>query len=151
MCLYFYIPQYYNLVGGYIIKQLPWGPGITRPMHAPELDQVYRSWWELQANASQEEPVLGLFHLFYLNDSRTLRVPPCKFWQSWRRYLYILIIVSKFEVWKGRNLASLRHCVGLSWLTECLTETFRLTDRDKALKIGTVPAKTGRMVSLTGW
>ena len=24
------------------IKQLPRGPGITRPLHAPELDQVYR-------------------------------------------------------------------------------------------------------------
>jgi len=45
----------------------------------------------------------------------------------------------------GRHLASLRHCVGLSWLAECLTGTFWLTDRDKALKTGTVPAETGRM------
>jgi len=29
--------------GGHTIKQLPWGPGITRPLHAPERDQVYRS------------------------------------------------------------------------------------------------------------
>jgi len=40
----------------------------------------------------------------------------------------------------GWHLASLRHCVGLSCLTECLTGTFWLTDRDKALKTGTVPA-----------
>jgi len=48
----------------------------------------------------------------------------------------------------GRHLASLRHCVGLSWLTECLTGTFWLTDRDKAVKTGIVPAKKGRMVYL---
>jgi len=48
----------------------------------------------------------------------------------------------------GRHLASLRHCVGLSWLTEWLTGTFWLTGRDKTLKTGTVPAKTGRMVCL---
>jgi len=60
---------------GHTIKQLPWGPGITRPLHAPELDQVYRSWWKLQASASQQESVLGLFHLFCLNGSRTLRGP----------------------------------------------------------------------------
>jgi len=36
--------------------------------------------------------------------------------------------------------------VGLSWLTECLTGTFWLTDRDKALKTGTILAKTRRMV-----
>ena len=40
---------------GHAIKQLPRGPGITRP--------------------SQQEPVLGLFHLFYRNGSRTLRGP----------------------------------------------------------------------------
>jgi len=57
------------------IKQLPRCPGITRPLHAPELDQVCRSWWKLQASASQQEPVLGLFHLFYLNGSRTSRGP----------------------------------------------------------------------------
>jgi len=51
-------------------------------------------------------------------------------------------------VWKGRHLATLRHCVGLSWLTECLPGTFWLTDRDKALETGSAPAKTGRMVSL---
>ena len=28
---------------GHTIKQLPRDPGITRPLHAPELDQVYRS------------------------------------------------------------------------------------------------------------
>jgi len=39
----------------------------------------------------------------------------------------------------GRHLASLRHCVGLSWLTECLTGTFWLTDRDA----GTKPLKPG--------
>jgi len=48
----------------------------------------------------------------------------------------------------GRHLASLRHCVGLSWLTECPTGTIWLTDRDKALKTGTVPAKTGSIVRL---
>jgi len=53
---------------GHTIKQLPRGPGITRPLHAPELDQVYISWWKLQASASQQELVLGLFHLFYRND-----------------------------------------------------------------------------------
>jgi len=56
---------------GHTIKQLPWGLGITRLLHASELDQVYRSWCKLQASASQQEPVLGLFHL---NVSRTLRV-----------------------------------------------------------------------------
>jgi len=30
----------------------------------------------------------------------------------------------------GRHFASLCHCVRLSWLTECLTGTFWLTDRD---------------------
>jgi len=39
----------------------------------------------------------------------------------------------------GWHLASLRHCVGLSWLTECLTGTFWLTDRDA----GTKPLKPG--------
>ena len=57
---------------GHTIKQLPWGPSITRLLHAPELDQVYRSWWKLQASVSQQEPVLGLC---YLNGSWTLREP----------------------------------------------------------------------------
>jgi len=39
----------------------------------------------------------------------------------------------------GRHLASLRHCAGLSWLIECLTGTFWLTDRDA----GTKPSKPG--------
>jgi len=39
----------------------------------------------------------------------------------------------------GRNLASLRHFVGLSWLTEFLTGTFWLTDRDTEAK----PLKPG--------
>jgi len=60
---------------GHIIKQLHRGPGITRLLHAPELDQVCRWWWQFQASASQQEPVLGLFHRFYLNGSRTLRGP----------------------------------------------------------------------------
>jgi len=60
---------------GYAIKQLLRGTGITRPLHTPEQDQVYRSWWKLQASAFQQETVLGLFHLFYLNGSRTLRGP----------------------------------------------------------------------------
>jgi len=34
----------------------------------------------------------------------------------------------------GRHLASLRHCVGLSWLTECLTETFLFPNRDARTK-----------------
>jgi len=34
----------------------------------------------------------------------------------------------------GWHLASLRHCVGLSGLTECLTGTFLLTDRDAGTK-----------------
>jgi len=61
------------------------------------------------------------------------------------------MIVSKFEGWNGQprwHLASWHHCVELSWLTECLTGTFWLTDLDKAFKTGTVPAKTGRMVCL---
>jgi len=41
--LVFYISQYQNLVGGYIINHLPRGLGITKPLHAPEQDQVYRS------------------------------------------------------------------------------------------------------------
>jgi len=28
---------------GHTIKQLPWGPGITRLLHAPKLDQLDRS------------------------------------------------------------------------------------------------------------
>ena len=55
------------------MKQLPRGTGITRALHIPELDQVCRSLLKLQASASQQEQVLGLFHLFYLNGSRTLR------------------------------------------------------------------------------
>jgi len=40
----------------------------------------------------------------------------------------------------GGHLASLRHCVGLSWLDyPCLTGTFCLTDRDA----GTKPSKPG--------
>ena len=35
----------------------------------------------------------------------------------------------------GRHLASLRHCVGLSWLTECLTGTVWLVDRDAGAKL----------------
>jgi len=46
----------------------------------------------------------------------------------------------------GWHFASLRQYVGLSWLIECLTGTFWLADRDKALKTATVPAETGRMV-----
>jgi len=34
----------------------------------------------------------------------------------------------------GRHLALLRHCVGLSWLTECLTGTFWLTDQNAGTK-----------------
>jgi len=30
---------------------------------------------KVASRASQQEPVLGLFHLFYLNSSRTLRGP----------------------------------------------------------------------------
>ena len=61
---------------GHTIKQLPRGTGITGALHAPELNQVYRSLLKLQASASQQEPVLGLFHLFYLNGSKwTLRGP----------------------------------------------------------------------------
>jgi len=37
----------------------------------------------------------------------------------------------------GQHLALLRHCVGLSWLTECLTGTFWLTGQD----VGTKPLK----------
>jgi len=33
-----------------------------------------------------------------------------------------------------RHLVSLRHCVGLSWLTECLTGTVWLTDWDAGRK-----------------
>jgi len=57
------------------MKQLPRATGITKVLHAPELDQVYRSLLKLQTSASQQEQVLGLFHLFYLNGSRTLRGP----------------------------------------------------------------------------
>jgi len=57
------------------MKQLNGGMGITRVMHAPELDQVYRSLLKLQTSASQQEQVLDLFHLFYLNGSRILRGP----------------------------------------------------------------------------
>jgi len=39
----------------------------------------------------------------------------------------------------GPHLSSLRHCVEISWLTECLTGTFWLTDRDA----GTKPSKLG--------
>jgi len=39
----------------------------------------------------------------------------------------------------GRQLASLRHNVGLSWLAECLSGTFWLTDLDA----GTKPSKPG--------
>jgi len=39
----------------------------------------------------------------------------------------------------GRHLASRRNCVGLSWLTECVTGTSWLTDRDA----GTKPLKPG--------
>ena len=42
-------------------------------------------------------------------------------------------------MWKGWHLASLFHCRGLSWLTECLTGTFWLTDRDAR----TMPSKPG--------
>ena len=42
-------------------------------------------------------------------------------------------------MWKGRHVASRRHCVGLSWLTECLTGTFWLT----VLDAGTKPLKPG--------
>jgi len=34
----------------------------------------------------------------------------------------------------GKHLALLCHCVGLSWLTDCLTGTFWLTDRDAGTK-----------------
>jgi len=57
------------------IKKLPRGTGITKALYAPELEQVYRSLLKLHASASQQKPVLGLFHLFYLNGSRTLRGP----------------------------------------------------------------------------
>jgi len=50
-------------------------PGITRHLHAPELDQVCRSRWRQQASASQPEPALNAFDLFYLNGSHTLRGP----------------------------------------------------------------------------
>jgi len=60
---------------GHTMKQLPRATGITRALYAPELDQVYRSLLKLQASASQQTPVLGLFHLFYLNCSRTSRGP----------------------------------------------------------------------------
>ena len=62
---------------GHTIKQLPQGPGIIRPLHNPKPDQVYRSWWTLQASASQQELVLGLFHLIYLNGFRTSRAVLC--------------------------------------------------------------------------
>ena len=55
------------------MKQLSRGPGITRPLYAHELDQVYISWWKLQTSASQQDSVLRLFQLFYLNGSQTLR------------------------------------------------------------------------------
>ena len=133
---------------GHTIKQLPRGPGITRPLHTPELDQVSRSWWKLQSSASQQEPVLGLFHLFHLNSSRTLRGPRASVDRVNVDLYAFQIIVSKFEVWKGRHfigrpqaapLTSLRHCVGLSWLTEYLTGTLWLTDRGA----GTKPLKPG--------
>jgi len=50
----------------------------------------------------------------------------------------------------GRHLASLRHCVGLSWLTECLTGTFWLTDREAGTKPSNPGlAKTGHMACLS--
>ena len=80
-------------------------PGITRPLHGPELDQVYRSWWKLQASASQQESVLGLFHLFHLHGSRTVRRPRASVDRvNVDLYTFqIRPIVSKFEVWKGRH------------------------------------------------
>jgi len=83
------------------MKQLP--RGITKAMHAPELDQVYRSLLKLQASASQQEPILGLFHQFYLYGSRTLRGPRASVGRVNVDLYTFLIIVSKFEVWKWRH------------------------------------------------
>ena len=54
---------------GHTIKQLPRGPGITRPLQATEQDQVYRLWWKLQASASKAvfrpiSPISGVSNLF---------------------------------------------------------------------------------------
>jgi len=59
----------------------------------------------LQASASQNEPVLGLFHRFYPNGSRTLRGPRASFDIVNADFYTFQIIVSKFEVWKGAALS----------------------------------------------
>jgi len=72
----------------------------------------------LQAGASQQEPVLGLFHL---NGSRTLRGPSASVNRVNVDLYTFYIIVSKFEVWK------VRHFIDRPWAALSLAMPLRGT------------------------